>query len=153
MPSPSQASSWFLNGRVTIALARADNADGLSIIQHEMRSGDAPPDHVHHGEDEVFHILDGELTLQIDGAAVVARAGDTVLAPRSIPHGFTVTSPGVARFLTITRGGFEDVVRSFSRTAETDDLPPVAAPSPEMQAALAAACAAGGITLLGPAPR
>ena len=150
MTKTSPKAAWFLNGRVTVAVAQGDNADRISIIRHEMASGDAPPDHVHHDEDEIFHVLDGELTFRIAGASIVAQVGDTVLAPRGLPHGFTVTSPGVSRFLTVTRGGFEDLVRTFSRDADAEGLPPFAVPSPDMQAALAEACEARGITLLGP---
>jgi hypothetical protein len=57
-----------------------------------------------------------------------------------------------ARLLTVTcRGDFERLVRSLSRQAERDDLPPAAsAPTTEQQAALAAACLAHGVELVGP---
>ena len=77
------------------------------------------------------------------------RAGETVLLPRGIPHGFRVLS-GRARMLTITRGGFEAMVRSMSRPATGAVLPEPVEPSVELQARLVAACAANGIEVLGP---
>lgn len=141
---------WFLNSRVTIALAQADNGDGISVLDHQLPPGDAPPLHVHHGEDEVFHLLEGEVVFEVGGEKQVVRAGQTICAPRDVPHRYRVISPDGARYLTITRGGFERMVRSASRPAESAGLPPMQTPTPEMQRRLAELCAAQNIELLGP---
>lgn len=141
---------WFLNSRVSVVVARAGNADGISVLRHDAPFGEAPPWHVHHDEDEIFHVVEGEVRFRIGDATVIGRAGETVLAPRAVPHGFRVVSPGGACYLTITRGGFESVVRAGSRPAAAAGRPPFAVPTPAMQAALAACCAAQGIDLLGP---
>ena len=141
---------WFVNGHVSVKVAQADNADRLSVLEHILPFNEAPPRHVHHDEDEVFHILAGEIRYELGDEIIVGRAGDTVLAPRGVPHGFRVISPEGARVLTVSRGGFETMVRNASRPAETDAPPPTEEPTPEMQAALATFCAAEGIELLGP---
>lgn len=142
----------FLDGRAAIALSRVDNADGVSLIDHHLPCGDGPPLHVHHGEDEIFVILAGEVRFEVGGVLSTARAGDTVVGPRGVPHRYRVVSPAGARYLTITTGGFEAMVRSVSRPVEAGFRPARQAtpPSPEMQAALAAACVVNGIELIGP---
>ena len=139
---------WFIKSGVTIALAQADNADRVSILVHCMAERDAPPDHVH--EDETIHVLKGELVLRIGDPFRTARAGDTVLALRDVPHTFTVAPSGGAHVLTMTHGGFENLVREMSRPAPDDGLPPFRAPSPEMRSTLVECCAANGTILLGP---
>ena len=141
---------WFLNVHVVIALSQRDNQDGISVLRHHAPFGDAPPWHVHHEEDEIFHVLAGELRFKVGDRTILVRAGDTLNAPRGVPHGFRVVSPEGARFLTITRGGFEGLVRSAARPATADALPEPMEPTPEMQADLAAKCAAQKIELLGP---
>ncbi len=141
---------WFGNGHVLIRLARADNADCISVLEHHLPFDDAPPLHVHHDEDEIFYLLEGEVRLQVGGGVLIGRAGDTLLAPRGVPHGYRVVSPGGARLLTITRGGFEAMVRAASRPAPAVVLPEPTVPTFEMQANLAARCAAQRIELLGP---
>lgn len=141
---------WFMNSHVTVVLAKADNAEGISILDHRMAFGDAPPMHVHKGEDEIFQVLEGEMKFNVGGKVIYAKAGDTLCAPRDVPHGYRVTSPEGARAVTITRGGFEAMVRKASRPAQGAGLPPAAAPTPEMQAMLGALCAAEQIDLLGP---
>ena len=141
---------WFLNSRVSVEVTRAGNADGISVLRHDAPFGEAPPWHVHHDEDEIFHVIDGEMRFRIGDAGSIGRAGDTVLAPRGVPHGFRVVSPEGARFLTITRGGFETVFREASRPATAAGRPTFAAPTAAEQAELAARCAAQRIDLLGP---
>jgi quercetin dioxygenase-like cupin family protein len=141
---------WFMTAHLTIHLSRTANADGISIIEHRMAAGFAPPLHVHRDEDETFHILSGEFRFRQGEATRHARVGDTVHLPKGVPHGFRVVSPGGGRCLTITRGRFEDMVRSASRPAPSVVLPEQAAPTPEMQARLAALCSENGIDLLGP---
>lgn len=146
----SGAGLWFLNSHVTIVLSKDANADGISVLDHRLPPGDAPPLHVHHGEDEIFHIIAGEIRYRIGERTQIVRAGDTVLAPRDVPHAYRVLSPEGARYLTITRGGFEAMVRSASRPAPSVTLPEPVEPSPELQAKLAALCAVQNIELLGP---
>jgi quercetin dioxygenase-like cupin family protein len=143
---------WFGNTRVSIRLASAAGADGLSVVEHWMPFGDGPPLHVHHSEDEVFHILAGNVRFRIDGRPdVLADAGDTLIAPKGIPHQFRVESPGGARCLTIVRGAdFETMLRAASRPATGPGLPEAAAPTPEQIALLTRLCAANGIEIVGP---
>jgi len=141
---------WFLNTRVTVMTSGSGNADGISVLEHRMPFGEAPPRHVHHDEDEIFHVIEGEYLFDLDGARSVGRAGDTVLLPRGVPHAFRVTSPEGARCLTVTRGGFETMVAAMSRPATGPALPEAAEPTDAQKAALAEACAAQRIELLGP---
>lgn len=141
---------WFLNSHVRVALARSGNHDGISVLEHRLPFGDSPPLHVHHDEDELFYILEGEVLFQIGEVSQVARAGDALVGPRGRPHGFRVISKDGARLLTISRGGFEAAVRAASRPAETDGLPVPVEPTPAMQANLGSICAANGIELVGP---
>lgn len=148
--TPSSDALWFGDGRVSVRLAQRENAGGVSVLEHRLPYGSAPPTHVHHDEDETFHILEGCVRFRVGGAERIVRAGDTLIAPRGVPHAFRVESPLGARVLTVTRGGFEAMVREVSRPAADAGLPPTEPPSPAMQAHLAAACLAHGIELLGP---
>ena len=143
---------WFLNTRVTIRVSYTDGADGISVLEHWAPHGDSPPLHVHAHEDEVFHILEGEFRFRVGDRDLCARAGETLLGPKGVPHTYRVESSEGGRMLTITRGrDFERFVRAFSRPAERDGLPePSGPPSPEQAQALASACREYGIELVGP---
>lgn len=142
---------WFGNSRVSIRLPAAAGADAISIIEHWMPYGDSPPLHIHHNEDEVFHVLEGTLRVRVGDAEFLLNAGDIALAPKSVPHTFRVDSSAGAHCLTICRGAdFESLVVQASRPALAAGLPPQAAPTPEQITALGTLCAANHIDLIGP---
>ncbi|WP_431268686.1 cupin domain-containing protein [Dankookia sp. P2] len=151
MSQTAEAKSlWFMNGHVTVHLAMAEHAGGFSITEHKLPAGFGPPYHVHHNEDETFYLLDGEIRCKQAERILHAKAGDVVHLGRGIPHGFKVVSPGGARVLIVSTGGFEAMLRAASVVASSDSLPEPREPTPEMQARLAQICAENGIELLGP---
>lgn len=140
---------WFLNGRLTFRRGAADGPDKVCVTEQLMAQGDSPPLHRHRREDEVFHILDGVMRFKVGDTEVVAQAGETLLAPKGVPHTFRIESPR-AHFLTITVGGdFEGMVREMSRPAG-EDLPPMTAPSEELKLLLTEVCARNHIDIVGP---
>lgn len=141
---------WFGNTLVTINLAAAAGSDGISIIEHRMPYGESPPLHVHRNEDEVFHLLAGKMRFRVDGKELVASAGQTILAPKGLPHSFRVESAEGAHVLTITQGSdFENMVRATSRPAPRNELPPAAAPTADAIEFLTRSCAENGIDIIG----
>ncbi len=142
-------SLWFMTAHLVVHLEQARNADRLSIIEHRMAKDFAPPLHVHHAEDETFHVLEGQFRFQRDGETLEAAAGDTIYLPKGSRHGFRVLSD-YGRCLTMTTGPFEDMVRAAARPALADGLPEQLSPPVEAQQALARICAAHAIDLIGP---
>lgn len=141
---------WFLNTRVQIVVPAASGTDGMSVIRHWAPFGDSPPLHVHETEDEVFHVLEGAVRFSVDGEDIDVVAGQTVLAPKGIPHSYVVESEGGAKWLTVTSpGDFEGLVRAASRPATAAGLPEPGHPTPEMKQHLAAICAKHNIRLVG----
>jgi quercetin dioxygenase-like cupin family protein len=142
---------WFLGTLITVRVSSAEGSDGTSVIEHLARRGDSPPLHLHHHEDEIFHVLDGDLRFRVGDQDLRARAGETLLAPRGVPHTYRVESERGRWLLITTRGDFERFARSFSEPAERPELPePSPPPTPDQAEALAAACREHGIEILGP---
>jgi quercetin dioxygenase-like cupin family protein len=143
---------WFVNTLKTVRVRHDEGGDGVSVLESLAPQGDSPPLHVHRTEDEIFHILDGELRVRAGDADVRIGAGETILTPRGVPHTYRVESPAGARWLVITtRGDFERFVRAVGRPAERPELPTShGPPTPEQSDALAAAAREHGIELMGP---
>jgi uncharacterized cupin superfamily protein len=76
---------WFLNTLVMVRVSQSDGQDGISILEHRAPHGDSPPLHIHHTEDEVFHILEGEFRLKISEPEYRLSAGEILLAPKGVP--------------------------------------------------------------------
>ncbi|GII05003.1 cupin domain-containing protein [Planobispora takensis] len=68
--------------------------------------------HVHHGHDEYFYVLDGELTLHDGDGEVTAGPGHLLSAVRGTPHGFRNASASTVRGLCLyTPAGYEGYFR------------------------------------------
>src|SRR5439155_12174688 len=81
------------------------------------------PLHVHRTEDEVFYVLEGEFRFRVGDQDLRAGQGETLLAPKGVPHSYLVESER-GRWLAITvHGDFEGFVRSLGRPAERPELP------------------------------
>ena len=74
---------------------------GEVIEQH----GGGPPLHVHHREDEYFYVLEGEITIILNGRKGVLRPGEGAFLPRDIPHAFKNCSSHPARMLFVLTPG------------------------------------------------
>lgn len=143
---------WFMATRIAIRVSCNDNSDGISIQEHWTRHGDSPPLHLHRNQDEAFHIIEGEVRFVVGGAEHRAKAGETLLAPKKVPHTYRVESPEGARWLIVTVGSdFERFVRALGRPAERDGLPdPSGPPTADEAEALRTLALQYGIELVGP---
>ncbi len=144
-------SLWFKGTLAKIRLGLAQGRTDLAIIEQWLPYGESPPLHIHRNEDEIFLMIEGTMRFVVGGKEIVARAGDTLLAPKEVPHTFRVESPEGAHCFTITTGSdFEKLVRAFGSPALSDELPPPMEPTPEMIEALTRTCRENGIDIVGP---
>ena len=142
---------WFLNVLACIPVSARTSADGLSVVKQWAPFGDSPPLHIHHTQDEVFVVHAGWLPIRLDGQGHIPSAGESLLAPKGVPHTYRDESTGGAHFTAITRGpDFESLVLSAGRPAPRADLPEAAAPTPEAIARLTRQSRDAQIELLGP---
>lgn len=100
--------------------------DGLFFADHPVPPGYFVPMHVHEDEDELFYVLEGELSLQSQAGDLVARAGSFVHLPRGVPHGFGNATDAPLRMLVVTTGGggLEGVFRGLDAAARQRELGP-----------------------------
>jgi quercetin dioxygenase-like cupin family protein len=119
---------WFADtlGRIRVA---GDETEGRAcVVEVTGRRGAMPPLHVHHVDDEIFHLLEGELTLHHGAETVRLSAGETALAPRGVPHTFRIESDVARILVTGTPAGFDRFIEAFGMPAERLEAP--AAPVP-----------------------
>lgn len=141
---------WFMGMLATIKSSTEGTDGRVAVIEHMGPQHSGSPLHVHHLEDEWFYVLEGELTIWVDGEVIVAPAGSFVFGPKDTPHTFTVSSPEGARFLLVTEpSGFEGFMRSSAAPATALTLPPPSSGPPD-EVRLSALAAQYGLEILGP---
>jgi glyoxylate utilization-related uncharacterized protein len=114
-------------------------------------AGHATPYHLHHVEDEVFYVLDGEFTFICNGTKTVVSPGGYIFLPRGIPHGIRVSAsvPSTLLILATPGTGFVGMMQEMAVPATERVLPVPTQPDIEKLTRL---CAKYQIDLLGPLP-
>jgi len=70
-------------------VSASDTAANLFIIEHRNLVPDSGPAlHMHLSQEERFYVMEGEVVLQVSDQRVHLRPGESVLAPRLVPHTF-----------------------------------------------------------------
>jgi quercetin dioxygenase-like cupin family protein len=77
--------------RVALLLTGADTQGQYTVMEATLPPNAGPPPHVHAREDESFHVLAGEVTFYLGDRSFVVKKGESVFAPRNIPHHFKNT--------------------------------------------------------------
>jgi len=85
---------------IRIASRHTDGLMALGEVTLPPRTS-GPHLHVHSGEDEMFFVLEGVLTVQIGEELHDIAAGGLAWGARGTPHAFANRSPEPARFVII----------------------------------------------------
>jgi uncharacterized RmlC-like cupin family protein len=75
------------------------SASGRSFSIHEWRGSGPALLHVHHSDDEAWHVLEGQLAFRYADRTETAGPGTTVFVPAGVAHTYT-TGEG-ARYLIV----------------------------------------------------
>lgn len=75
------------------------SASGNSFSVHEWRGSGPATLHVHHSDDEAWHVIDGELTFRYADRTESVGPRTTVFVPAGTPH--TYTAGAEARYLIV----------------------------------------------------
>lgn len=108
-----------LGDHQTVKLTGKDTNGLYTLIEQDNNPGTEIPLHIHRDEDEVFHVLEGELQLQIGKDIKTLHAGDIGFCPRGIPHSWKVVGTNKAKvMLSIFPSGLEDMFNEITNLPE-----------------------------------
>lgn len=72
----------------------------FSLIWVEAKPGEGPRLH-RHAYEEMFVVIEGEVTFTADGETIRASTGNVVVVPAGVPHRFLNTGTGTLRQVDI----------------------------------------------------
>ena len=90
------------------------------VIQNWRAAGVAEmvaPLHVHHADDEAWHVISGALRFRLADREFVAAAGSTVLVPAGVAHTFGNAGPEPSRYLLIVPSRLDELISSLHAAA------------------------------------
>lgn len=77
----------------------SQNAHGIFIIENTFHEKGGPPRHLHYEQEEWFYIAEGDFILEVGDDRFEMSAGDSLLAPRNVPHAWAFSGEHVGRML------------------------------------------------------
>jgi uncharacterized RmlC-like cupin family protein len=93
------------------------------VIQNWRAAGTAhevAPLHVHHADDEAWHVISGALRFRLADQEFVAEAGSTVLVPAGVPHTFGNAGPEPSRYILIVPSRLDELISSLHAAAPAE---------------------------------
>jgi mannose-6-phosphate isomerase-like protein (cupin superfamily) len=76
-----------------------ETAGRLFLMEHEQMKPGGPNLHLPLNQEEWFYVIEGEAAFQVGEQRLHLHAGESVLAPRQIPHTFSAVGPIPGRML------------------------------------------------------
>ncbi len=72
---------------------------GLFILENTFRAKGGPARHLHHDQDEWFYAIEGEFLVEVGRERIRLTPGDSLLAPRKVPHVWAYVGDARGRIL------------------------------------------------------
>ncbi len=118
MPEPIIALPWPPG---TPSPARLTAVGGSFVIKEWRGSGPAAL-HVHHADDEAWHVLQGSLHFRFADREIDVPAGGTVFVPAGVAHTYQATD---ARYLIILPPRLDALIAELQATRDRAAIPAV----------------------------
>ena len=127
---PKAKRYYFDVGLGSVCLSGADTGGAYCLLEVGLAPGMAVPRHTHTREDEVYFVLAGELEATIGEDVFVLRPGDTLLAPRDVPHQLRNSGNSENHFLLVfSPSGFEEFILATAVPAPDNAVAPTEPPA------------------------
>jgi len=127
---PKAKRYYFDVGLGSVCLSGRDTGGVYCLLEVSLAPGMGVPRHMHTREDEVYFILAGELEVTVGEKIFVLRPGDTLLAPRDIPHQLRNSGNTTNHYLLVfSPSGFEEFIMATAVPAPDNAVAPTEPPA------------------------
>ena len=118
----------------SILLSGEDTAGAYCLLDVRVAPGKGVPRHTHTREDEALFVLSGELEATVGDETFTLRAGETLIAPRHIPHQLCNSGSVANHYLIMfSPAGFEEFLKATSVPAPDNAVAPNEPPAIAVQ--------------------
>jgi mannose-6-phosphate isomerase-like protein (cupin superfamily) len=114
----------------SVLLSGQDMGGAYCLRDMKVVPGKGVPRHMHTREDEAYFVISGELGAIVGDEGFTLRGGETLMAPRNIPHQLSNSGDVANHYLIMfSPAGFEEFLKATSVTAPDDAVPPTESPA------------------------
>ena len=125
---------YFDVGIGSVCLSGADTGGAYCLLEVGLAPGMSVPRHTHSREDEAYFVLVGELEVTVGDEIFILRPGDSLMAPRDIPHQLRNSSNVENHYLLVfSPSGFEEFLRVTAVPAPDNAAAPTQPPALPVQ--------------------
>jgi uncharacterized RmlC-like cupin family protein len=118
-------------GLGSLCLSGADTGGPHCLLEVSLAPGIGVPRHTHTREDETYYVTAGELEVIVGEEVFVLKAGDSLMAPRDIPHQLRNSGNATNHYLLVfSPSGFEEFVMATAIPAPDNAVAPT---EPQLQ--------------------
>jgi quercetin dioxygenase-like cupin family protein len=147
---PSSRSVSVVGDRYTLVVTGEETSGAFAMMDFHVPVNHGPPPHVHSREEETFYVLEGEFEFTVAGQKQRLVKGQSLVAPRHVPHTFRNAGPDMGRMIVIiTPAGLEKFFIEIGVPLPSDASPPIEATAADIKR-LQEAAPRYGLTLLPP---
>jgi len=124
--NPDEGRTIAVVGDIYRFLATGEETDGkYAMWEAIVPPGGGPPPHIHSREEESFYVLDGEITLTVEGEQIVASAGTFANLPVGSLHSFKNSTDKSARMIiSVAPAGLEKLFFEVGQSVKLGETPP-----------------------------
>jgi quercetin dioxygenase-like cupin family protein len=113
----------------SILLSGEDTGGAYCLLDLRVAPGKGVPRHTHTCEDEALFVLSGELEATVGDEIFTLRAGETLIAPRNIPHQLRNSGSVANHYLIMfSPAGFEAFLKATAVPAPDNAVAPTEPP-------------------------
>jgi mannose-6-phosphate isomerase-like protein (cupin superfamily) len=107
-PAADRPAYWLADHRMTLLIPGERTSNAYAVLEALVVPGGGPPPHIHHREDELFYVLEGDIAIRVGERTVRASAGTCVHVPSGAVHTFRNEGSRPARMVVqYAPAGFE----------------------------------------------
>lgn len=114
-------------GTINFKIPSFETEDRIGVYESSLNPQTiGAPMHLHRKMEEIFYVIDGELSMIVGTERVIGHAGDVIFIPRGTPHGFSNKTSTPLKLLLIfspaqAREGYFEGMAALVKRGETFD--------------------------------
>jgi mannose-6-phosphate isomerase-like protein (cupin superfamily) len=115
-------------GHMECKVSAKDTEGAMSVFEALTSKVDRPVKHFHHNQDEWFYVLEGEYEMHVGDERFRLGPGDSLLAPRKVPHVWACVSEKPGKIMAVFQPAgtmeafFRELPKYVARNASPEEF-------------------------------